>query len=313
MYQRRRARVLVAILVLVTLVLVTIDFRSGDDGPLAGIRGFTARMFAPVQEGLAALVRPVGEAAGNVRDIFTLRSENERLTRQLAEAQDRERSFDDLQRRVTELEELLAIRDDYGATVAATAHSFGASNFEFSISLDVGSDDGVRRNMPVVSGDGLVGRVTVVEPNVSQVLLAIDPNFSAAARVSRTGEVGVLTGRAGRPMRFEPLDPEADIRPGDEIVTSPYSNGIFPAGIRIGTVEEEGITSTTLSREVLVRPFVDFTRIDRVLVILHEPIASPDVDDPGTPEFLPPVIPSPAPSPTPTPSATPPEDQGGDA
>jgi rod shape-determining protein MreC len=170
-------------------------------------------------------------------------------------------------------------------TIAARTVALGPSNFEWTITIDVGSDDGVRRDMPVVNGDGLVGRVIQVTPNASRVLLTIDPNFGAAARVARHGETGYIDGRGGEPMVFRPLDPEIDIEVGDEIVTSSYQGGIFPGGLRIGTVSVVDDGSNRLAREVQVQPFVDFTRLHHVLVVINAPVdeippmtESPDVD-----------------------------------
>lgn len=307
MYQRRRARVLLTILVLVSLVLITIDFRSGEDGPLSRIRGLATTVFGPVQDGLAALVRPIGDAVGSVGDLFDLRDENERLQARLDELEERRRSFEDLERENAELRALLEMRDRAEfEVVPATTVSQGPSNYEWTVTINVGSNAGVERDMAVINGDGLVGKVILVRPDVSRVLLAIDPTFGASARIARNAEQGPVSGQGGDPLRFQPWDPEADIRVGDEIVTSSYSNGVFPAGIPIGSVEDVGTTTTLLNRDVLVRPYVDFTRLSHVLVVLTEPVPEPPpVDDTSDDPFVPPVVPSPLPSPAPTPSPSP--------
>lgn len=312
MHNRRRARVLLAVLVLTALVLVTVDFRSGgaggSDGPLGRLRDGATVVFGPVQDGLATLVRPVGDAVGAVAELFELRAENARLRTRLADLEDRRRSFDDLARENDDLREMLAMRDraDYDSVVARTV-ALAPSNFEWTITIDVGADDGVSRDMVVVNGDGLVGRVIQVTADASRVLLAIDPNFAAAARIGANGETGTVDGRGGQPMLFTPLaDLEAQIETGDEVVTSSYDNGVFPPGIPIGEVEDPGSPDSRLSREVTVRPYVDFTRLDHVMVILNSPVADlPPPEDDGLefvppesgPDPSPPVTESPAPSP----------------
>lgn len=286
MYQRRRARVLLAVLVLAALVLITVDFRSGEDGPLASVRGAATSAFGPAQDWLTTAVRPVGTAFASVSDLFRLRSENAALQARLSRLEERRESFSDLLRQNEELRRLLDMRrrSDWDV-VAARTISLAPSNYEWTVTLDVGSDAGVARDNVVMNGDGLVGRVIQVTAGASRVLLAIDPNFTAASRVARPGETGPIDGRGGDLMRFRPLDPEADVQVGDEIVTSKYEGGIFPAGIPIGTVESVGDTTTQLSRDVRVRPYVDFTRLDTVLVVLGNPrtelppvTAHPDVD-----------------------------------
>jgi rod shape-determining protein MreC len=285
-YQRRRARLLLVLLVLSALVLVTVDFRAGDEGPLHRLRGVATTVFQPIQDGLVTVVRPVGDAAGGIGDVFRTRSENARLRAQIEALQERRRSTTDLERENEELRGLLAMRDlGQLETIAARTVALGPSNFEWTITIDVGSADGVERDMPVINGDGLVGRIIQVTPNAARVLLTIDPNFGAAARVSRHGETGYIDGRGGEPMIFRPLDPEIDVEVGDELVTSTYQGGVFPGGIRIGTVSVVDDAESRLAREVQVQPFVDFTRLHHVLVVVNAPVdeippmtESPDVD-----------------------------------
>lgn len=176
--------------------------------------------------------------------------------------------FDDLERENAELRDLLSIADRTQLdTVAARVIALAPSNFEWTVTIDVGARDGVERGMPVVEGDGLVGRVIQVTPDASRVLLAIDPSFSAAARNTRNGEVGILDGRGGDPMVFRLLDPQAQVEVGDAVTTSSYRGGVFPAGIPIGTVSQVTEGSSPLTREVQVNPFVDFTRLQHVLVV----------------------------------------------
>ncbi len=293
MYQRRRVRLLLAVLTFVALVMVTIDVRAGADGLLSGTRGLATQVFRPVQDGVAFLVRPIGTGFGSVTELFSLRSENAQLRQRVAQLTDRRDLMADVQRENRELRRLLGMAER-GAyeTVAARAVSLSPSSFEWTITLDAGSDAGITRDMPVISGDGLVGRVVQVMPSSSRVLLAIDPNFFAAARTARTGETGLIEGRGSDPMVMRPLDPAADIAVGDEIVTSAYQGGVFPAGIPIGVVADIGDDTARLTREVTVLPFVDFTRVHHVLVVLSAPVEQPPplVGTPGF-EFTPPSVP----------------------
>jgi rod shape-determining protein MreC len=288
-FERRGARALLAALVVVALVLVTIDFRAGDEGPVAEARGGVTAVLRPVQDGIVTLLRPVTEAAGNVRDLFAVRAENQRLRGEVADLEVRRRSMTDLERENAELRELLELAATDLETVAARVVALAPSGFEWTMTIDVGSNHGVARNMPVVNGDGLVGRVIQATPSASRVLLAIDPSFSAAARSARTGEIGAVDGRGGEPMAMRPLDPAADLQVGDEIVTSAYQGGVFPSGIPIGTVTAVGEDTSPLVQEVQVSPFVDFTRIHHVLVVRSAPVEEvPPLSDLEDLEFEPP-------------------------
>ena len=309
MYGRRRARVLLAVLVLISLVLITIDFRSPQgEGPLDRGRELLTTVLGPLQDGLGSLVRPIGNVFTDVGDLFSLRDENDQLRARVDQLESRTRSISDLERENEELRELLGMRARSGLDVViAQTVAFGPSNFEWTITIDAGSQDGVERDMAVVNGDGLIGRVIQVTPTAARVLLAIDPNFSAAVRLTRTGAVGALDGRGGGLMRLETLNPEAHLVRGDEVVTAAYSNGVFPAGIPVGSIDTIGETTSVLTREVGVRPFVDFSRLDHVMVVLHRPLAElPEiVIDPSIPIRPPDPLPSPTPSESPSPGPSP--------
>lgn len=314
MYQRRRVRIVLAVLTLVSLVLISVDFRSaeGDDGGTFGpVRRLASSVFGPVQEGLATVVRPVGHALGDLADVFSLRDENDRLREELAASQERRLSYEEVLQQNEELRELLAVRDAAAFdVVAAQVIGRAPSNLEFSISLDVGTDDGVERDMAVINGDGLVGRVVQATASNSRVLLAIDPTFGAAARIAANREVGSVLGAASNPLVFEPIDPEAQAAIGLEVVTAARSNGLFPDGIPIGRITDTGEVEGLLNRRMEITPFVDFTRLDFVLVVTF----TPDYDFPLDPvgpdaEFTPPAVVTPPPSEpaSPDPSATPTE------
>lgn len=293
MYQRRRTRILIGVLLFIALLLITMDVRAGDDGLLDRLRGAATGVLQPAQDGISTLVRPLGSAFDGVGELFSLRSDNEALRARVDELRERRRVVSDLERENEELRGLLEIQErlDFD-TVAARTVALAPSSFEWTITIDVGSDDGVERDMPVVAGAGLVGRVIQVTPSASRVLLAIDPNFSATARAGPTGEIGSVSGRGGDPMLLQPLEPAAEIDVGDEIVTSSFAGGVFPGGIPIGVVADAGDPTARLTRSIAVLPYVDFTRLHHVLVVLSAPVdAVPPLE--GTPDipFEPPPLP----------------------
>ena len=268
MFQRRRTRVLLALLVVAAVALITLDFRGGDDGVLERGRNLATTVLRPLQDGVGTLLSPFSTAGEAISDLFGVRAENQALRQRVEALEDRRRVIDDLERENSELRDLLAMADRTELdTLAARVVALAPSNFEWTITIDVGSDDGLERGMPVVDGNGLVGRVIQVTPTASRVLLAIDPSFSAAARSASTGEVGVIDGRGGDPMVLRLLDPQARIEEGEAVVTSSYLGGVFPAGIPVGTVSEITDGAAPLTREVLVNPYVDFTRLHHVLVV----------------------------------------------
>ncbi len=268
MPQRRRARGLLAGLVFVTLVLITIDFRAGADGPVQTLRKVATSAFGPLQRGATGAVAPVAQGFDDVGGFFDLRAENERLRRELEEAELAAQSYQSLLLERDQLRLLVSIvAGGEFAGIGARTIANSPSNFEWLITIDVGSDDGITADLPVINGSGLVGRVLQVGPSSSRVLLAIDPTFFAASRVSTGGEVGTTRGRGADLLLFSPLDPDGVIGLGDEVVTSSFEGGLYPTGIPIGTVEDPGLPTNGMTRQVGVRPFVDFTTLDHLFIV----------------------------------------------
>lgn len=293
MNQRRRVRGLFIALLVTALLLVTFDFRSGGDGAADAARGVATVGVAPFERSLAALVSPVRRLNETLSDLIRTRSENQQLRAQNRELLDRRRAFADLEREVSELRALLELREEFQLTVAAArVIAVSPSNFEWTISIDVGTRDGVERGMAVISPAGLVGRVLQTTSTASRVLLVIDPNFSVAARSVTSSGIGVLDGRGSEPMRFNPLDARIVLAADEELVTATFAGSAIPAGIPIGLVVARDGTGSRLSSTYVVRPFVDVTALDHVLVVLAAPFAivPPLEDSAGITFVRPPIV-----------------------
>lgn len=279
MNPRRRARVALAVLVLASLVLITADFRS-DGGPLEGLRGVATTVFEPVQDAAGGATRPITGVFSQIGDLWTIRQDNQDLREEVDQLRERRLASEAVERENNELRALLDLRDagDW-ETVTASTVAFTPSNFEWTITIDAGSEQGIAPGMPVIEGAGLVGRVLQVTPTSSRVLLAIDPNFSAVIEGADTGETGVITGQGSQLMRLSPDGGGEEFVLDTQITTNDYAFGVFPAGIPVGIVDQVDEGVDDLSRSVLVRPFVDFERLGHVLVIMQEPTTEPTTDD----------------------------------
>lgn len=138
-----------------------------------------------------------------------------------------------------------------------------------SIIIDKGRKDGVRVNMPVLSSDGVVGRVVSVSRNYSQVLLITDQNGAVDCLAQRSRHRGILKGISSNCGRLDYVHKTADIKVGDILITSGLG-GVFPKGIPVGRVIEVKEKPEEIFKYVKVKLFVDFTRLEQVLVILKE-------------------------------------------
>lgn len=267
MYQRRRSRWLVTVLVLVSLTLVTLDVRSDGDGVLERGRLAALAVAAPLQSALSAVGRVFGDVMERLGDLVT-GGEEEALSAEVSRLRLERQGLLDLERENRELRAALGLRERTpfdGVVGRVTART--PTPLQTTATIDVGAADGVRRDAPVVTGDGLVGRVLEVTAHASVVLLVTDPAFAAAARVGPGGELGTVEGRGGVSLTFDPLDPRAPFAAGDRVVTAFHTGGVFPDGIEVGVVTRAGEPTPLLERTLEIRPAVDVSRLDAVLVV----------------------------------------------
>jgi rod shape-determining protein MreC len=298
----RESRLLLVLLVAIAFALITVDIRGGENSPLNGARDAAASVFGPMEDGLSSAVDPVGNAIGAVKDsgarhdqISALERQNIDLKQQLdSDQRDRTRS--------AEVDKLLRVAGagQYGIKGAEVIAIGAAQGFSWTVTIDVGSKDGIARDMTVINGDGLVGRVTTVGPSTSTVLLANDPDFTVGTRMEKTGELGFATGQGDRSLRVQLLNTNAKVKVGDRLVTfGSEADKPFVPGVPVGEVVRVDPLGGSLTRTVQVRPFVGFTKLDVVGVVVKPP-----QNNPGD-TVLPPKPAKPRPTPTVTVTATP--------
>lgn len=292
----RESRLLLVLLVAIAFALITVDIRGGEDSPVDGARRGAATVFGPIENGVSAAVDPVGNAVSAIRDsgerhdrLAGLEKENAALKAKLG-SDDRNRS------RLTQLDKMLKIAGEgqYGIKGAEVIAIGAAQGFSWTITIDVGANDGIKRDMTVLNGDGLVGRVTTVGPDTATVLLANDPDFTVGTRMEAGDELGFASGQGDRPLRVELLNGKAEIKKGDRLVTfGSEADKPFVPGVPVGVVSRVDPAGGGLTRILNVTPYVSFTKLDIVGVV----VAAPKKDPRDT------VLPA-KPEPTPTPTVT---------
>jgi rod shape-determining protein MreC len=273
MYRKStRHRLALAALLAATATVVTLDFRENPGGPLQRAQNLAISIVAPLQDGMGEVFRPIGDFLSSITEIGTLKRENAKLAAELERLTARQRRIPEIVRENAQLKELVGVQGkDWAATetLAARVIANGPSNHEWTAVLDKGSAEGVKKGMSVVSAQGLVGRTLTVAEHYTKVLLLIDPQHSVGARLTETGETGVMSGRSLEDMRFEFIDPNTVIKDGETVVTSGYDKGVYPPGIPIGRVSSVIEAPDGLSKTAFVQPVVDFSRLDVVLVLLE--------------------------------------------
>lgn len=274
MRDSRRARVVLAILIIVSIVLITADERGG----LTGVKHLGSSIFGPPERVTASAWRPVSNFFSNLTRVNSNALKIQQLENQNADLQSRLNSEPYSAARVTELNRLLQIssKGQY-RTVPAQVIAIGpAQGLAWTVTIDTGTRDGVQANMTVINGDGLVGRVTSASATVSTVLLIIDPTSKLGARLESSNELGFVTGEGLGSLQYQVLNPSANITVGQRIVTFGDPNGRpYVPGVPIGTVTTVTGALGSQQRYALVKPFVDFTALDIVGVVIQAPRTDP--------------------------------------
>ncbi|MEY4323756.1 MAG: hypothetical protein RL410_1537, partial [Actinomycetota bacterium] len=198
-------------------------------------------------------------------------SVNAKLRQQLLTVQD-------LDRQAKELHHLFQMAGTAGYNIVpARVMSLGSSSgFGSTALLDIGSDDGVKKNQTVMAGEGMVGRVIAVTARTSTVLLLIDPTSTIGARITGSGEIGFLSG-TGSPndMKLQFINPEASVKAGDLLVSYGVSGGVFTPGLPLGKVTYVETAQGTASAIATVEPFVRISALDVVGVVVTKPRNDP--------------------------------------
>jgi rod shape-determining protein MreC len=167
------------------------------------------------------------------------------------------------------LERLLGFKEEMNLpAVPAKVIAEDASSWFRTVVIDKGKADGVREGLPVVVAEGVVGRILSCAPHQARILLATDASSAVAALVQRNRTRGVARGR-GDLLTLEYAVRQAEIEKGDHIITSGMG-GVFPKGLPVGQVVRVAPEASGMFQSVEIAPYVDFDRLEEVLVLLKD-------------------------------------------
>jgi rod shape-determining protein MreC len=266
-----RSRLTIALLVLSSLTLLTLDFR--DAAIVQTARRGAATVFSPLRGAAETVSEPFTTAWHGITDYGDLEAENDRLRDELDELRGRDVQNEDAAEQLGELLPQLDI-EWVGDLPTATARVIAGnpSNFSHTIDLDKGSDAGIQVGMPVVNGAGLVGQVVLVTSNRSTVQLLTDPDFQVGVRILPSGATGTARGQGHGQELIVDTGLEADTEDlpaeGDALTTSGLELSAFPGSIPVGTVTDVRETGG-LTLELRADPMADTERLSFVTVLLR--------------------------------------------
>ena len=299
-----RGRLLIIVLIVTSLFLITLDLRGVQ--VIDGLRTGTQTALTPVQKAGSWAISPLRNFLSDVTSLGRTRNKIERLQ---AENDKLRMTLQNRKNADALLKQLKGVLDLAGTAgykvVGAKVISQGSTtSFTQSISIDVGSNSGVRSNMTVLSSYGIVGVIKYVYPNSALVQLASDPAFRIGARIAGSQQIGILSGQGTRRGVLQLLDNRTQIKKGDVLLARGSQGGRpFVPGVPIGSVTDVDNSPGAVTQTAEVKFYTNFSTLGVVAVVV-----SGEGTDPRDALVPPKPIPTPIPTVTvfvtPSPSPT---------
>ncbi|WP_330656249.1 rod shape-determining protein MreC [Alkaliphilus flagellatus] len=260
---------IVAIVAIILIIISGITAKQREN--ITVVEKWIGNLITPVQSVINTGVSSLGENISSIARLTKLKTENEELKK---EVEALEKEVLNLSMAKSELEELKGLKyalnyiEDTEKYNTITASIVGKSpgNWFNIFTIDVGENQGIKKDSIVLDSNGLVGRVYEVGGTWSKVISIIDNNSSVSFQIMRDSSLqGIVTGSITNEVTGYLFDPLADVIVGDKIVTSGL--GIYPKGITIGEIVEIDKSGDHLLKTIKVEPSVNFKRITKVLVM----------------------------------------------
>jgi len=270
-------RLVLAVLVIVALGLLTISFRSPNSGFLHDAQSYGSDALRPFQIAAVRVARPFRDAYDYVDSLASAKSQNAKLRKLVEDYRSQALLNASAVQQNNDLKKLLHFEagpqypKDFRAVNAAVV-SFPSGAFSQQIVIDAGSDSGIHLNTPVVSADGLVGKVTTVGHSTSVVTLLTDPDSAVPARDLKTHVSGLIRHGQGGTLILDRVSKDQVVNKGDWIVTRGTVDrrypDEYPYGIPIGRVVSVGTSDIASFLTVQVQPLADIASLDAVAALV---------------------------------------------
>jgi rod shape-determining protein MreC len=274
-----RRRLVVGILSVLSLALVTVYFRESDGGFLHGIQSTGASVLRPFEVAADRVASPFEDAASWFGGLLHARSDNKKLRKEVDEL--REQAIVNLSalRENAQLKQLLKYLEsprypeDY-RPVTARVIARAPSQFAQQIVVSAGKNNGISKHDAVVTAEGLVGEVTKVASNVSQVTLLTDDSSAVSAVDIATNASGIAQQGISGSLTVDRVTKDQVVDRGDVLVTAGWRSGdlssLYPRGIPLCLVTQVGQSDTDLYKQIQCDPFVDFSTLEAVIVLVKK-------------------------------------------
>ncbi len=268
MFSKRLVTIFCLILLaLINIILLSVSAKNRHGSTIIDRVAMAA--VAPFQEGVMRTIGLCEHMWSHYFNLVTVRQECDRLKGLLADAELEKNRHLESELACERLGKLLELKNSLPPRLlTAQVVGLDPSGWFKTIIINKGTNHGVSKGMPVIAPEGIVGQIVVPSYHYSKVLLIIDGSSAVDALVQRTRSRGIVEGETEEYCRFKYVVRKADVSIGDTVISSGL-DGLFPKGLRVGSVEKISKSNSGIFQEVKVRPFVDFARLEEVLVMLE--------------------------------------------
>lgn len=278
----RRRRTTLAVLVGMSLVLLTAYFGESAGGALHAIQRGAQEALAPLESGVNRAVKPFRDLVGWTGDVLDAKGDNKKLNREVRELRQQLAQNATARRDAEQLRGLVGLPKRAGYPegvdpVTARVIARSPTVWYSTVKIDKGSDDGIDEEQPVVTGEGLAGKVESVTDSNAIVTLITDSSSAVSGQVMPDGATGVIKPEVGDPndVLLEFVQKGGQIQKNAVVVTSGFRSSrlesLFPRGIPVGRVTRVDADELELYRRVHIQPFADLRRMDYVQVLTSKP------------------------------------------
>ena len=266
-------RIMLAVFLVASVVLLVVYCHEGKEGPVhsvqnavTGVTGTAGRMTSFLGVVTETVGNGASDATARPETLTALRTQNEELRQKLAQA-------DEYRQEAERLQALLDMKQVSG-TEGPAAHIIGRSMnaWDQSITIDLGSEDGVEAGMTVMGAYGVIGQVSRVQPHTATVRLLTDPNSGAAVMIQSSRANGIVRGSISGLLYLEDLEEDQIPSVGDVVVTSGLG-GSYERGLIVGMVVSVNKTAANTTGSVIVSPNDNASALEEVHVVFSAPNA----------------------------------------
>ncbi len=262
---QNNALIIFIILVIITIFIMTVDYHGKMY--LKWVESIGLKLLSPINRGITLATYNTRNYLKSIAKFRTIEEENKELKDKIEIAYQENAILKEKLIAYDRLKKLLELKESFSyEMIPSLVISREPGNWFNSIIVDKGRDDEVNKNMAVATHRGLVGRIVSVDSHTAKILLILDQRSAVGGMIQRSRDIGVVKGSESNYCYMEYLSHDADVKINDVVITSGLGS-IFPKGIIIGKVVEIKKESHDLFQKVIIRPEVDFTKLEEVFVV----------------------------------------------